>query len=492
MTRRLFSTVAFLGLTISSITSCDSLWTSFTRVDPSICDPSVNACSMTSAIEFESITPQQVPYSGGQPITITGSGFSPKTDALLGTSPLANQQTVSDQRLSGSAPAAPGRCGKVDLTLKRADGAQLLVPNAFTYTLDPYYGKIPANPIPYIDTANNMIVDDFDLDQQPDLALSVSKQIIIFSGFGTPAEKLLIPFASISSSFIQPIHFSTATIPKNNGFINLDGTRKTLAIYSLNPATGGFDTNNAFGFQYEVRFVLTGDLDQNGNDTILAITSSLNDTTMDSLFIAKFNTTNNKYQPELTPVALQKINRIDSIIFADITNDKYPDIITSTGGRIVTLKRDGSEGPELVRNANSLTSLIAGDWNGDGKTDIAGIESFTMKLVMALNNDNGAWPILSIDAGITAASQSTLVAGDMNCDGKKDIVIMPTASTGAVVKIASLNPLNQIEVKNPLSNLPNGPAAIGDFNRDSFPDIAISKNITGTGTRFYFIPGAIP
>jgi hypothetical protein len=492
MTRGLLSTVTIFGIAISSLTSCDSLWTNFTKEDPSSCDASSSQCSASTAIRVDSIIPQQVPYSGGQPVTINGSGFLPKTDVMLAMSLLGNQKTESDLKISGTVPAAPGRCGKVDLTLKRADGAQLLVPNAFTYTLDPYYGKIPTNPQAYISITNNMIINDFDLDQQLDLALSLGNQIVIYSGFGTPAQKLLIPFSSISSSYIQPIHFSTATIPKNNGFINLDGTRKTLAIYSLNPATGGFDTNNAFGFQYEARFVLTGDLDQNGNDTILVITSSLNDTTMDSFFIAKFNTTSSKYQPELTPVALQKINRIDSIIFADITNDKYPDIITSTNGRIITLKRDGAEGPELVKNPNALLSLTAGDWNGDGKIDIAGIEVSTMKLVMALNNDNGAWPILSIDAGITAASQSTLIAGEMNCDGKKDIMIMPTGDTGAVVKIASLNPLGQIEVKNTAQNLPNGPAVLGDFNSDGFPDIAVSKNISGTGSRFYFIPGAIP
>nr|AGC72649.1 vcbs [uncultured bacterium A1Q1_fos_565] len=487
MSNKLLSTIAFMGLTVASMTSCDSLWNSFTKPDPDDCASEGNVCSDSGDIRMDSIIPRQMPISGGLPISINGQGFLPKTDVLIGTSPLSNVKITNDV-ISGTVPRAQARCGLFDVTLTRSDGKQAVVPNGFTYTLDPYISKPSVGIYSHTFKTTNIIVDDFNGDQKPDIAMSLNDRFGVILSAGTTVSKTISPPLT-QSSFIQSVHFNSRLAVRTTAIATLNNTRNTIGVFSYNPSKQLFEFINTISFLKEVRIMLSGDLDQNGNDGILVVTNNENDATKDNVHLIGFVQAADTYQS--SPAIFQAVNKIDSMILANLSNDTYPDIVSSAAGRVVVLKRNGTEGAEIVRYPASLFSLTSGDWNGDGKIDIAGLDLMNQKVVLVLNNGSQPASVLTASAGFLSSSQTILVAGDLNCDQRADIAVMQTANTtDTPLKIISLSPLGQVEVKDSAQALPAGPMVIGDFNQDGNPDLIIGRN-KAVGTDTLFVAGSV-
>ena len=510
------STIAMLSMALGLTTGCDSLWFGFTKEDsshcaapgqegrcaaPQICNVNSGFCEEPSdtfqPLIVNGLAPNQMPVLAGARAAVNGSGFQLGTSVMIGNQSLTNILTNSFNELSGIVPKAQGRCGKFDVTISRPDGQRVTIPGGFTYTLDPFYGKIPTNPVILPNMIHDIVTADFDLNQKPDIALSMGDKVAFFLDFGTSSQNQKPPLIT-SSTLIRTIHVSNRLNTYFTGIATLSEDKKNIGIFAINKTAGGYENYGAITNDGVVRFFITGDLDQNLSDGILTVVSNRAQPNLDNIYISRFSKTIGTEGSYQSPIAIrQAVPAIDSIIFANISSDKYPDIISSSGGKITIIKRDGSAGPELANYAASVKSLTSGDFNGDGKTDLAGIENITNRLIIALNNGGSNWNTITADAGIDSSSQVSLLTGEMNCDGKDDIVLMPAVDGFfSVVKIVSLGLNGQIEIKNTAQMLPSGHAVLGDFNNDAIPDITIGTNYqTGAGNvsgKFQYIPGAIP
>jgi len=137
--------------------------------------------------------------------------------------------------------------------------------------------------------------------------------------------------------------------------------------------------------------------------------------------------------------------------------------------------------PGLVLPPNTVR-LFAGDFNGDGKMDLAAAtftaasgtnRRSTVGLSVMLGNGNGTFgppistPVFS-GVGITA-NDAVFTTGDFNGDGKLDVVspfgVLPGNGIGTFT--SPLQPL-------PMESLPASPVfAVGDFNGDGELDLAM-------------------
>ncbi len=227
---------------------------------------------------------------------------------------------------------------------------------------------------------------------------------------------------------------------------------------------------------------------------------------------------------------------IVSLLLTDVNRDGKMDIIAVTGGGLIVMKQDqaGNFAATTVSLNIAIGSAVLGDFNGDGKVDLAIAELSTGNIRIYLGDGAGGFAagnvyatgrqymtsILATDinhdgkldivaAGYyglflltgkgdgTFAPASTLLltpvdgailAADMNGDGIVDLVvsthgqicILPGTGSGGFSSVVFV----------PLHGASPTPAAIGDFNGDGKPDLAyFSAGNAYSGSDLTVLPG---
>ena len=166
------------------------------------------------------------------------------------------------------------------------------------------------------------------------------------------------------------------------------------------------------------------------------------------------------------------------LVSADFNGDGKPDLATGNGdGTVSILLNDGKGGfgSPATYDAKGAATLVVGDFNGDGKLDIAAASGGATFSVL-LGNGNGTFQNAVIYTPI-AQPFPAIAAGDFNNDGKPDLVVtspsvgLPVAVT---VVLGSGDGTFQAAPGYTTGNSPQS-VAIGDFNGDSIPDLAVGN-----------------
>ena len=131
---------------------------------------------------------------------------------------------------------------------------------------------------------------------------------------------------------------------------------------------------------------------------------------------------------------------------------------------------------------------MAGDFNGDGRTDlaiaglaIAGDSSGQNRVEVLLGDGDGAFRAATVDLG-TITPQS-LVAGDFNGDGRTDLVVAGGSSVQGQVEVLPGDGDGTFRTAPPinLGDFGGGDLVAGDFNGDGRTDLAIAGGSSGQG-----------
>lgn len=119
---------------------------------------------------------------------------------------------------------------------------------------------------------------------------------------------------------------------------------------------------------------------------------------------------------------------------------------------------------------------MAGDFNRDGNQDLAVTNEGTdNNLSLLLGNGNGTFqPRMNFSLG-TAQVPYHLAAGDFNADGKLDIATANFNSDNLSVLLGNGNGTFGTAVNYPVATRP-GSVALGDFNSDGKVDLAAGNS----------------
>jgi hypothetical protein len=172
-----------------------------------------------------------------------------------------------------------------------------------------------------------------------------------------------------------------------------------------------------------------------------------------------------------------------SIAFADFDGDGKSDLGVANNAsssvsffRNVSIAGSITFAPRLDLTVSQSRSLAVGDFDGDGRSDLA--VSGISDIRILVNASTGPGNItFSTSAGFSMSSNGArMVAADLNGDGKVDLASTQLGTTAVVLVNTSTGPANINFATRVTFATGSGPRDIGvaDFNSDGKPDLVTS------------------
>ena len=143
-------------------------------------------------------------------------------------------------------------------------------------------------------------------------------------------------------------------------------------------------------------------------------------------------------------------------------------ILTGNGNGTFTLK-------STTTGFSNPQSIVVGDFNGDTKLDLAVVDRGSNSVIVFLGNGDGTFQAPVNTSGLGTGFATYAAAADFNKDGKLDLVVSDQGSGHIVVLLGNGNGTFQTarSFAFPAGQVGNGfDVAVGDFNGDGIPDIA--------------------
>ncbi len=449
------------GMTAANKKSTDTI---ITRTTTTLLAASPNPASLGQAVTLNAAVTASVPVVATGQITFYDGA------TVLGVSPLASgQASFTAKSLAAGTHALRARYDP--------DASTLLPPSIslpFTQSVTELQanGFQPVAAYPAAAPSNSVVMADLNGDGKADLVVAGGSVLSVLLGNG-------------DGTFRGPVNSTAAntglvtSLPVMADF-NGDGKPDLVLAYQDPSNSGGGGVN-----------VLLG----NGDGTFQPPSPFTVGTTVSSLVLADFNGDGNAdiafggNGGGLTlllgkgngifqlPVSVTLNGFSGGFAAADLNGDGKADLVYVSFNGISTQLGNGDgtfQAPVSTQGSVccSPIALVLGDFNGDGKVDVA-VGSFG--LLVFLGNGDGTF---QTSKGVTTGlSNLSVTTGDLNGDGYADLIV-----AGPGNAITELLSKGDGTFQTPIV-VPTGGAAagmaIGDLNSDGRADIAVANGTNG-------------
>ncbi len=196
-----------------------------------------------------------------------------------------------------------------------------------------------------------------------------------------------------------------------------------------------------------------------------------------------------------------------SAVLGDFNGDGHVDIaatsFTKAGGVSVLLGNgDGTLQAHLDSPTGQFPTVIAtGDFNGDGKVDLVVADSTPTSQLLSTLIGNGDGTFQNKISQILSSNLRSMTAGDFNGDGKLDVAAVIDGTNAVSIFLGHGDGSFAAPVQYPAGPTIFSPVLGGDFNGDGKLDLAVANgsgiaiffgNGDGTFQPFILVPSLLP
>jgi hypothetical protein len=444
----------------------------------------------------------------GRPDLATASFFDDTVSVLLNTTaPGAAAPTFAVQLVfdTGTRPQSVALGdfngdGRPDVATANSGSSNVSVLLNTTALFDAAAGFAAALPFATGSFPESVVVGDLNGDGKPDIATANSSPTAISVLLNTTSQGTATP------SFAAPATFATATRPFSlaigdfNGDGRLDLAFARLASNTVSvllnttapgAATPSFAAEATFSTGTRPISVAIGDFNGDGRaDLAVANAGSGVVGNLGNVSVLLNTTAPGAATPTFaTQQAFATGTSPASVAIGDFNGDGRSDLAVANAapGNVSVLLNTTTPGAATPTFATQQTyalgslpgAAVVGDLNGDGKPDlaVANTNSNTVSVLLNTTIPGGATSSFSAQQTFAAGSDpSSVEIADLNGDGKPDLavanyfsnlsVLVNTTAPGATTP--------SFATQQTFDSRPNTPSvAIGDFNGDSRPDLAV-------------------
>ena len=133
-------------------------------------------------------------------------------------------------------------------------------------------------------------------------------------------------------------------------------------------------------------------------------------------------------------------------------------------------------------NSTAITSpfaVAAGDFNADGKPDLAFAHAVGNSVSVRLNSGTGTFPSMTTVSLPAGSTPPYLIAVDLNRDGRIDLITANQGGDSASLLLGKGDGTFMLGPSLPTGNSPRNLAA-GDVNGDKLPDLVVSNGLASS------------
>jgi hypothetical protein len=160
-------------------------------------------------------------------------------------------------------------------------------------------------------------------------------------------------------------------------------------------------------------------------------------------------------------------------------------VIANDGSNSVTILLGNGDGTFTAAATPPGTfsgpdDIVVGDFNGDGKLDLAILNGGSNSVTILLGTGNGTFFVPDVDTSSTGSNPLSMVAGDFNRDGNLDLAVANYRSDNVTILLGNGDGSFTTAEGTPATGSFPAQIVAGDFNNDGKLDLAVD-NQCGTG-----------
>ena len=292
-------------------------------------------------------------------------------------------------------------------------------------------------------------------------------------------------FTGEGPNLLAPLAMATADV-NGDGRADVISTSSNIshgtATVSLADGDGGFLPGVDYTAGYTPSDVVVADFTGDGKPDIVT-----NDASTGGLVVILRNNGNGTFASAVT---VNTINFVNGLAVGDFNGDGKLDLATcgnasGSGSGVVGITKGNGDGTfgttSTTGSGGTAQSIVTGDFNGDGKLDLASANMGAGTIGIEYGGGTGGFLAFSFTSTAVAANPRALVSADFNADGKADLAVVHGTGTSAVSVLIGTG-------FGTFSAAPTVPAVApydivtGDFNADGKVDLAVSDYSTTVST----------